>query len=709
MFRSASLATLLLGILHLHAQDRHRDCAAHTFTQRYLLQQGLSGNVAEHLPRPEAVERGGSFTIPVVVHVVWNTSAENVPASAINALIEELNQDYTQSNTDLSSVRSTFQGVVGNVGFQFCLAQVDPQGNPTTGIVRVQTTDPWFDPDTQTNAMKSAPLGSAAWNPSQYLNIWICDITSDAPGPFITVGYAYLPVGGVVGSSIDGLVIDVNYGLDIGARTATHEIGHYFGLQHTFDDGGGCNNTDGFADTPTSDSPTFTCSNSNLMKCNVLTQYENFMDYSNCTAMFTDQQATYMQGILTGVRSGLLNNNACTTTPTGYCIPTSTFGTGDGDFINAVALGSINNLNSGGTDGPSYTDYSATQGTTLFRGSGYTITIQSGDYTPDHYAAWIDLDQDQVFEVSEKLGEFTNTAAGSSGSITFTVPAGATLGDTRLRVRGVYHGNGEPSPTDPCFNYAYGETEDYRITIANAPQGYCIPTSTFGTGDGDFIDGVQLEDISNQNSGGTDEPTYSDLTAVHTTALERGVTYTITIRSGDYTPDHYAAWIDMDQDLTFELSEKLGEFTNTAAGSTGSFTFTVPAAAMLGGTVMRVRGVYHNTGEPSPTEPCFNYAYGETEDYGVFIEGSTGIEGLGREPWSIYPNPASGTAFLINAEQQNVDLQLIDLRGRAVLTLQARDERIPIPLDGLASGQYVLRITTKDSVGNVLLEVMGVR
>lgn len=34
---------------------------------------------------------------------------------------------------------------------------------------------------------------------------------------------------------------------------------------------------------------------------------------------------------------------------------------------------------------------------------------------------------------------------------------------------------------------------------------------------------------------------------------------------------------------------------------------------------MRVRGVYHDTGEPSPTDPCFDYAWGETEDYSVVI------------------------------------------------------------------------------------------
>ncbi|MBK9537122.1 MAG: hypothetical protein IPO10_18490 [Flavobacteriales bacterium] len=73
--------------------------------------------------------------------------------------------------------------------------------------------------------MKEAQYGKTPWNTNQYLNIWVCDITSGATGGFITVGYAYLPVGGVVGSGIDGLVIDYNYGLNAGDRTATHETG----------------------------------------------------------------------------------------------------------------------------------------------------------------------------------------------------------------------------------------------------------------------------------------------------------------------------------------------------------------------------------------------------------------------------------------------------------------------------------------------------
>lgn len=597
----------------------HRTCSSHGLTQRLLQQQGLSTDLLHHLPTASSVTRGGPINIPVVVHVVWNTASENVPTATINALITELNEDYSGTNSDLGSVRPSFQGVVGNPGFQFCLAQVDPGGNATTGIVRKQTTETWFDPDNETDDMKAAPIGSQAWDPTRYLNIWICDITSGASGSTITVGYAYLPVGGVVGSSIDGLVVDYAYGTTLGARTATHEIGHYLGLLHTFDEGGSCVNSDGFSDTPTSNSPTFSCTNTNLMKCGVLTQYENFMDYSNCTVMFTDQQAAYMTNILMNERSGLLANAACSGPIGGLCIPTSTNGPNDGDFINRVALGTFNNANSGGT--AAYTDYSTTYTTTLTRNAPYSITIQGGTYADgDHYAAWIDYDQDETFEASEKLGEFSTSGAGETQQIAFTVPAGATLGNTVLRVRGVYHNEGEPVPTDACYNYAFGETEDYGISIINGGgTTLCVPTSANGTVDGDYVNAVILNTIENTESGGTTAPTYSDLRTQHNTTLVRNGFYGVVVQSGSYTNDTYAVWIDFDQNGTFADGEKLGEFATTEAAVSRVIPFSVPASTPLGTTVMRVRGAYMGTGEPNPMQPCYSYAYGETEDYGITI------------------------------------------------------------------------------------------
>ncbi|MBK9275980.1 MAG: hypothetical protein IPM49_15770 [Flavobacteriales bacterium] len=676
------LTTICLpAILSTATAQEH--CMAEVITQRHLIANGGTGDLASALRQvPRGSFRGGLQTVPVVVHVVWNTPAENVPDASITQMIDQMNQDYQQVNADLNTVRPAFTGVIGNGGMEFCLATVDPNGNPTTGITRTQTSETWFDPDTETDDMKSPPKGISPWDPDHYLNIWVCDITSGATGGTVTVGYAYLPVGGVVGSGIDGLVIDHDYGLGAGERTATHEIGHYFGLLHPFDNGN-CTDSDGFSDTPTTNSPTFSCSNTNLMKCGVLTQYENFMDYASCSVMFTDQQAASMQGVLNGVRASLLNSPACGTVPSGPCIPTSAQGTADGDYIDGVQLGSINNTGTGGVGGAAYVDHTGLS-TTLQRGTGQVVQVTAGSYVGDAFAVWIDYDQDEVFETGEKLGEVTNTSAGQVMSIPFIVPVSAALGQTRMRVRGVYLNTGEPDPTDPCFDYTWGQTEDYTVVITT-PGGSCIPTSVNGTSDGDFIESVQLGSIQNIGTGGTSMPTYTDYTAL-STDLVRGDTYTLQVTGGTYVPDRIAAWIDMDQDGQFEVAEKLGEETNSAPLQNLSIPFMVPMSATLGGTMMRVRCVYVNTGEPDPVDPCFDYSWGETEDYTVDITTSTSMN-----PWVAAEHQVlvrNGQADLIGPAAKGWTYRVYDGTGRPVAEGRIQADRTTILAAGASAGTY---------------------
>ncbi len=443
-------------------------CTSRTISERWLQAHGQHIDLAHEAAQLEQEGlrgSGGVQTIPVVVHVVWNTNSENVSDALILSTIAQMNKDYQALNSDYNSVRTQFAASRANAQIDFCLATTDPNGAPTNGIVRFQTTETWFDPDTETDDMKFAPKGTAAWNTTQYLNIWICDISSGATGGLVTAGYAYLPYGGMVGSPIDGLVLDYTYGLGIGDRTATHEVGHYLGLDHPWGNGN-CSPNDGISDTPATDQPTFSCSNHNLMRCNTLTQYENFMDYSNCTMMFTAGQAAVMSSLLNGSRALLLNSNGCNGGSSAACTPTSGSGTSEGDFVDGVVLGTINNVNSGSTTGPAYVNNTA-MSTSLMRASAYNISITGGDYAGDNFAAWIDYNGDQAFSSSEKLGEFTSVEIGETQSFSFTVPANAVIGSTVLRVRGVYHLDGEPTPTDPCFNYEYGETEDYSIEITS--------------------------------------------------------------------------------------------------------------------------------------------------------------------------------------------------------------------------------------------------
>ncbi|HEY0978671.1 MAG TPA: GEVED domain-containing protein [Flavobacteriales bacterium] len=146
--------------------------------------------------------------------------------------------------------------------------------------------------------------------------------------------------------------------------------------------------------------------------------------------------------------------------PEGYCIPNPETGPAEGDYVGGVMLGDINNMTGGDNN---YEDYTS-MGTTLDQGVEYTIEITNGTYAPNQEAAWIDYNADEMFQENEKLGEVETTeeGGGETVSITFTVPMDATLGDTRLRVRGVYLDGGG---VDPCEDYIYGETEDYTVTI----------------------------------------------------------------------------------------------------------------------------------------------------------------------------------------------------------------------------------------------------
>lgn len=153
------------------------------------------------------------------------------------------------------------------------------------------------------------------------------------------------------------------------------------------------------------------------------------------------------------------------------CEPVSAQGTVYGDFIDGVQLGDITNTGSGATNGPSYTDYSGQFSTPLSRGAQRMITITSGEYPDNSFAAWIDYDHDGVFAVDEKLGAFQSNTSFQPHDITFTVPADALLGSTLLRVRSGYALEVDAASMDACFNYDYGETEDYAVVIdANTPQ-----------------------------------------------------------------------------------------------------------------------------------------------------------------------------------------------------------------------------------------------
>jgi len=272
------------------------------------------------------------ITIPVVIHVIHRAqdavgANTNIPDAQIEDQFLILNQDYSQTNPEFPNPpRNTFINNVGNPQIQFCLASIDPSGNPTTGITRTPTTNSEWNYDTQSNDMKQTTTGGIDnWDPLRYLNIWICKIGSSGGGQ--TLGYAYLP-GLQAGNQSwkDGIVVDYRFFGTVGnssnssdGRTTTHEVGHYLGLSHTFCESSGCCDNDlngnyswgDVDDTPATEDIYFgavnantnnnTCNDlsySNIFNTDVLDMDENYMSYSNNSWMFSEGQVDVMLGTL---------------------------------------------------------------------------------------------------------------------------------------------------------------------------------------------------------------------------------------------------------------------------------------------------------------------------------------------------------------------------------------------------------------------------
>lgn len=312
-------------------EDKHvgfgnHTCKAHELTQKHYEDRGVWQqfnqsyyNSTSNIQVPQSMKTPGVNTISVIFHVVHNPAspAENVSNALIMQVFQDIQEDFQLLNADAANARTSFGFTPADANINFCLATQTPTGVPLTevGVVRVSTTEDWYDSDNgEENKMKaSATGGSQIWDRNKYLNVWICDISNGASSG--TAGYAYRPTPTYLPSaSIDGIVLDYNLGMN-NDNVLTHEIGHYLGLDHTWGGSGSCSNDDGFTDTPNTAGPSFnypgSCSGNQSTCSGVQTQYENYMDYSNCTVMYTTNQANYMLSILSGIRSSLLLSPGC--------------------------------------------------------------------------------------------------------------------------------------------------------------------------------------------------------------------------------------------------------------------------------------------------------------------------------------------------------------------------------------------------------------
>jgi hypothetical protein len=270
------------------------------------------------------VGRTGCTKIPVVVHVVHRTAAQNISDAQIKSQIEVLTADFRKKNADIGSVPAPFAPLAADARVEFELAKIDPAGNPTNGITRTATTVNGFTDD---DAVKSAATGGVnAWPSDKYLNMWVCQLAGGL------LGYAQFPGGP---AATDGVVIlhsafgttgTATAPFNLG-RTATHEVGHWLNLRHIWgDDGTGCAGSDFVADTPNQGGPNIGTPTFPSISCGNGPNgdmFMNYMDYVDDIAMmmFSAGQVTRMQATLDGFRSAIGTSIPCGPKPSPKDLP----------------------------------------------------------------------------------------------------------------------------------------------------------------------------------------------------------------------------------------------------------------------------------------------------------------------------------------------------------------------------------------------------
>lgn len=277
------------------------------------------------------------ITIPVVIHVIHDGDAigsgENLSEAQIISQLTVLNQDFRRA----AETHGWNNNPVGaDTEIEFCLAQRDPNGLATTGIVRYNMGD---GNGFEVSELDSNVKPNTIWDPTKYLNIWVVKDIYRQISNFLVLQASYTTyptASGLEGLDVnvdankDGIVIAAKYfgteeifpdgdyadGRNLG-RTVTHEVGHYLGLLNVWGDGD-CSMDDYCADTPVAADGNIGCPTEPVDSCPDspgTDMYQNYMDTTNdeCQNVFTQDQKTRMLTVLQNSprRATLGTSNGC--------------------------------------------------------------------------------------------------------------------------------------------------------------------------------------------------------------------------------------------------------------------------------------------------------------------------------------------------------------------------------------------------------------
>ncbi len=663
---------------------------------------------------------GAVITIPVVVHVVYNTTAQNISDAQVQSQIAVLNEDFRKLNADASLTPSIFSALASDCQIQFCLAQRDPNGNATTGIIRKSTTTSSFS--TNDNMKRTANGGDDAWNSTQYLNLWSCNMSGGI------LGYAQFP-GGT--ASTDGVVIlysafgrtgTVSAPYNKG-RTATHEVGHWLNLRHIWGDAN-CG-SDLVNDTPTHNTANYGCPTYPHLSTCTGTPTEmtmNYMDYTDdaCMYMFTTGQSTRMTAAINTSRSGLLTSLGCTP-PT----PPTSCGTVTGLTSSSVASTSATvswTAVSGATAySLQYRAVGSVNWTTV--STAGTSSALTGLTVSTAYEFQVTSSCSGTLGTVSTLANFTTTAAAACGtpaslasssitSSSATVSWGAVTGASSYLVQ--YRVSTSATWTNSVTVTAATATltgltaataYQYQVTATcSGTAGTASATGTFTTS----AASTTCTDTYEANNSRTAAKTIAvntDIYAKIGTSTDKDWFKFVTTAAApkikvvlDQLPADYDLALYNSAGTTLTSSALAGTSSETVIYNTSTLAATYYIQVYGYASAFNATSCYHFRLSTGATN--FRSIDGSEENSGDVIsaEKLTALEGL-----NLFPNPANTTLTVnyFTPNMENTSIEVYDMMGQlinnmSVNAIQGFNSR-ELDLTSMSNGVYFLKVTQNNS------------
>ncbi|MDB5253838.1 MAG: C-terminal target protein [Flaviaesturariibacter sp.] len=749
MKRNLLVLAMLLLAFFANAQRR---CASFEHLQQQIARNPALAGQMENIERftqvnalssSAAAMRGTPvYNIPVVVHVLWNTSAQNISDAQIQSQIDVLNKDYQLLNSDSALVPTAFKSLVADCRIQFCMAQRTPAGAATTGIIRKQTTKTSFNADTD-DAKSNGTGGDNAWDASLYLNLWVVpDITSGGSSGIL--GYAQFPGGA---AATDGVVIGYKYFGTTGTvvapfnkgRTATHEVGHYLNLRHIWGDEAACAADDLVGDTPLQADKNFgcpafpkvdACSSGNGV------MFMNYMDYTDdaCMYMFSNGQKTRMYGVLQagGARASLTSSNGCTPPSTTTCtapsgLTTSSITTSGAALSWTAVSGAVSytveyktSAATTWTTAASATTATSVSITGLTAGTAYNWQVRtncSGGTSTNASASFTTTAASggcgTAYEPNESLAAAAAVATNTnlSAAITtttdqdwfqFTLAAASNLSVKLTGLAGdydlvLYNSAGTQigisengSTTAETINTTNSAAGTYYVKVFGyngANSATCYTLNIGATAAAAACPGAYDVSTNGSLSGAAQVPFNTDVKGTISSTTDLDYYKFVITTGGTITVTLGTLPGDYDLKLFNSAGTQVGISQN---GSTTGESISYTAAA---GTYYAE--VYGYNGANSTT--CYTLKVA----LGTATRTDAGFVQAGKTKVDLYPNPASNTLNVsVSALQGKAFIRISDATGRRLSTQPVLRSNMAVDLRHLSQGVYFLQVVNEQ--GQVL-------